>query len=76
MLVAANRGVEALPYYLILVKQTKIYAPPIRAQIHDRIGEIFEKSGKKTEAMEQFREALKLNPNDNTAQEAIKRLGA
>jgi tetratricopeptide (TPR) repeat protein len=72
--VAAGRETEAIPLYQNLVQQM-VYPPEVRAQIRSKMGGIYEKKGSKKEAVMQYREALKLNPKDKEASDALKRLG-
>lgn len=69
-----GRDQEAVPLFASLLKQTD-YPPAVRAQIHDAIGGIYEKQGRKTDALGEYREALKLNPDDPKAAQGLKRLG-
>lgn len=74
LLAAANREQEAIPLYLRLLKQPA-YPPLVRAQIMDRLGSLYEKQNNKTEATNQYREALKINEKDIEALAGLKRLG-
>ncbi|HZT40926.1 MAG TPA: tetratricopeptide repeat protein [Chthonomonadaceae bacterium] len=75
MLVQTGKESEALPLYTELLQHTD-YPEAMRAQIRDDIAAIYEKQGRKAEAIGQFKEALKLNPDDTDAAAGLKRLGA
>jgi tetratricopeptide (TPR) repeat protein len=49
---------------------------PPHASAHDWLGRIYELWGKKQQAIEQYRSALKLSPDNQAAQGALKRLDA
>ena len=72
--VADKKEAEAVPLYLKLATQ-EAYNARVRAQIRVKLGELYEKIGKKDEAIAQYREALKLNIRETPATDALKRLG-
>ena len=47
---------------------------PPHATAHDWLGQIYEIWGRKEQAVEQYRSALRLSPDDQVAREALKRL--
>jgi tetratricopeptide (TPR) repeat protein len=65
------RGEEALRKYLAYTPKKD--EPPL-ARAHYWLGQIFEKQGKKAEAKAEFAASLKLNPTQNDAAEALKRV--
>lgn len=75
LLATTGREDEAIPLYAGMLGQTA-YPAPVRAQIRVRLGDIYAKKGNKTEAAGHYREALKLNPNDEAAKEGLKKVEA
>ncbi|HEX5413313.1 MAG TPA: tetratricopeptide repeat protein [Terriglobia bacterium] len=49
---------------------------PPHAAAHDWLGRIYEMWGRKEQAIEQYRSALRLSPDNQAARDALKRLGA
>ena len=75
LLTTVSRDAEAIPIYNALVRRTNIPART-RASFLTELGSIAEKQGKKADALIQYREALKLNPQDKKASEALAKLTA
>jgi len=73
-LVAAHRENEAVPYYQQLSKETAL-PPVLRADMFAKLGDIYAQQNHKPEAIAHYHEAQKLNPQDPTAAEGLKRLG-
>lgn len=75
LLTDLNRDAEALP---VLTSLTKLmnYPPVVRAQAVMRIAAIYEKQGRKADAITQYREVLRLDADNATADQALKRLEA
>ena len=65
------RGEEALKKYLAYTPKEN--EPPL-ANAHYQLGGIYEKAGRKAEAVQAYQAALKLNPSLKTASEALKRV--
>lgn len=65
------RGADAMRRYLATTPKDN--EPPL-ANAHLRLGQIYEKSGRKAEAVHQYQSALKLDPSLKEASEALKRL--
>ena len=74
LLMDANRPAEAVPLYNTLL-QNKTYPTQTIAQLHTKLGAAYEKQNSKADAVAQYREAMKINPQDKTAEESLKRLG-
>ena len=72
--VADKKEADAIPLYMKLATQ-EAYNARVRSQIRVKIGELYEKIGKKEDAISQYREALKLNSREVAATDALKRLG-
>jgi Tfp pilus assembly protein PilF len=47
---------------------------PQSAYLHEKLGAAYEMSGEPTKALESYRKALELNPENETAREKIQRL--
>ncbi|HZO88583.1 MAG TPA: tetratricopeptide repeat protein [Chthonomonadaceae bacterium] len=74
LLTTAGREAEAIPLYMNLANQAA-YPPEVRAQIRVRLGSLYEKRGNKADAIGQYREALKISPQNAEAAAGLKRLG-
>jgi tetratricopeptide (TPR) repeat protein len=70
LLTTTGHESEVLPF-----TQEATYPPQLRAQILVLLGGSYEKRGDKTDAIGQYREALKLNPENLEASAGLKRLG-
>ena len=75
LLTAAGRWPEAVTV-LLNQSQKKDYPVPVRATILNTVAGLYEKNGKKTDAIGQYRETLRLDPNNADATAALKRLEA
>ena len=73
LLGSVGRDREAVPVYVGLLKFTG-FPDPVKANLRSKIGNLYAKIGNKTEAEAQFREALKLNPQDPTALAGLSQL--
>lgn len=74
LLTEAGRYTDAASLYLNLSQQNS-YPPEMRAQFLVRLGGVYEKQGVKADAIVQYREALKMSPQNAEAAAALKRLG-
>ncbi|HET7100821.1 MAG TPA: tetratricopeptide repeat protein, partial [Terriglobia bacterium] len=69
-----SRAEQYLKAYLARAPRRDDFPP--HAAAHDWLGRIYEIRGKKEHAIEQYRSALKLSPDNQSARDALKRLGA
>ena len=74
LLTDAGRTAEAIKIYdYLLTNRTN--AAGTQAYLHNRLGSLYEKQNDKSNAVKQYREALKANARDAQAAESLKRLG-
>lgn len=71
---ALTKAEQDLKAYLIRTPPRNDFPP--HASAHDWLGRIYELRGEKKQAIEQYRYALKLSPDNRPARDALKRLGA
>jgi len=71
---AANRLPEAIGLYEEITRIPTVPAPEMVA-FRLKLALLYEKNGQKTEALAQYRETLKSEPNNAAATAAVKRLG-
>jgi Flp pilus assembly protein TadD len=71
---AANRLPEAIHTYEEIT-HIKTVPPTMMISFRLKLAALYEKNGQKANALTQYREALKADPRNAVATEAIKRLG-
>jgi len=71
---ALNRAEQDLKVYLVKTPPRNDFPP--HASAHDWLGRIYEIWGKKQQAIEQYRSALRLSPDNQPARDALRRLDA
>ena len=73
LLVETDGVAEAISIYLKITVD-KDYPTPLRAELTARVGTLYEKAGKKTDAIGQFKAALALDPQNLEAKQGLMRL--
>ena len=68
-LVTMKRPADAIEVYRL-----NLESYPRSARTHNRLGAAYERTGDKANALQHFRRAIELNPGDQNAADAVKRL--